>query len=53
MDKLNEADLSNLITACSTSRMREGSPAWAAELDRLATILRDARAKLDQKENRQ
>lgn len=37
------SELSNLMTACATCRMRDGSPAWRSELDRLAAHLRAAR----------
>lgn len=40
---LNESEISNLITACKTSAMRTGSPAWQAGLDAIADKLYAAR----------
>lgn len=43
---LTEAQATNLITACNTSSMRKDAPAWQAELDALADIIRNDRASL-------
>lgn len=51
MADLNEAELSNLITACMTSSMRAGSEQWASYLNTLADKLRNARARLDRGES--
>jgi len=50
MSDLTAAELSNLITACKTSRMREGSKRWAEGLDILASKLKQMRDEIDQKE---
>jgi hypothetical protein len=47
MVDLTEADLSNLITACATSKMRDGSPSWQSGLNSISEKLYAARAVLD------
>lgn len=53
MTELTASELSNLITACKTSRMREGSKRWAEGLDALALKLKQMRDDLDSKETAQ
>lgn len=44
---LTEAELTNLIVACNTSAMRNGSPEWQTTLNAIATKLLAERNRLD------
>jgi hypothetical protein len=50
--EFTEAELSNLIAACATAKLRDGSPTWQTELNRISGKLRILRAMRDQLDNK-
>lgn len=48
--EFSEYEISNLIAACATAKLRDGSPNWQTELNRLSGKLRILRAMIEKTE---